>query len=284
MNPPAFTRWMLPVGLTLLFLKGLGPMTAWRRSGNGLLRRRLPGPALLFAVSAAVLWAVGVRKPPALLTFSLCAFVLGALLQEIVDGVRLRRRATGADPFSALAGLFSRNRRRYGGYLTHVGVALMFIGFGGSAYKIEKEFQLARGRRAQVGDYTLRYDGATVAQDEQKHMTIATLSVYQGEERLGTLRPARWVYFKHEAQPSTKVDIRRTLKEDLFVALGSYEPQSQMAAFKGLVNPLVNWIWIGFLVMCLGSVLALVPRAAHRPAPAPVSHEQLLEEELRKLD
>ena len=318
-NPAAFTRWMTPIGLALLFLKGVGPMMSWRRSPRSMTGMLLVAAGLLSPSALILFFAMTVRRPMPLLTFCLSIFVVGNLLREVMLSARLRRRRTGADVFSAVLGMVARNRRRYGGYMVHAGVALMFVGFGGEAYKLESEVQLARGQRTRIGSYTLRYDDTKVTEDEQKNMTTTTLSLYRGEERLGTMHPGRWVFFKHENQPQTKVDIRRTLKEDLFVAFGSYDPRSQVATFKAMVNPLVNWIWIGFVLLWVGASVAISPRrratalAADMGAPsrslppsgvnplgppdmgapsrslppaaeAGSSHQLLLEEELKKLE
>ncbi len=255
---------MVPLGLALLVLKGIGPMIGWRRSTPEGLRHQFLIPVLVALVTAGGLAALGVREALPLATFAGCGFVLATIVLEIARGVRVRQRSTGGDPLSALGGLFSRNRRRYGGYLVHAGVALMFIGFGGEAYKLEAEIQLSRGQRTAIGHYTLRHDGIEVTRDDQKEMTTATLSVFRDGKRLGTVHPARWQYFKHEGQPTSEVDIRRGLREDLFVVLGSFEPKSDLATFKMIVNPLVNWIWIGFVLLSLGTAIALVPRRLQR--------------------
>jgi cytochrome c-type biogenesis protein CcmF len=259
-SAPAFNKWMVPLGLALLVLKGIGPMIGWRRSTLGGLRHQFLIPTLVTLATLGGLAALGLREPLALATFAGCAFVLATIVLEVARGVQVRRRSTGGDPLTALGGLFSRNRRRYGGYLVHAGVALMFIGFGGEAYKLESEIQLARGERTVLGRYTIRYDGIEHSRDEQKEMSTATLSVYRGGDRLGSVHPARWLYFKHEGQPTSEVDIRRGLREDLFVVLGSFDPGSDAATFKMIVNPLVNWIWIGFVLLSLGTGVALLPR------------------------
>jgi cytochrome c-type biogenesis protein CcmF len=274
-----FNLWITPPGLLLLLLTGVGPLLGWRRTTAGARRQLLLRSMTAVVVIGAffvVLFLLGVRPaeetslhvPPAvravwsylpLLAFGLSAFVAVQVVQELVRGTVFRSRSTGADPLTALLGLVGRNRRRYGGYTVHLGVALMFLGFAGEAYKQEAEVMMRRGQRAAIGGYTLRYDGITDRADGQKRMLTATLSVFDraGGRRLGTIRPARWVYFKHQGQPTTEVDIRRSAREDLFVALGGLEQGT--ASFKVIINPLVNWIWIGFLLLTVGVVIALAP-------------------------
>jgi len=275
-SAPAFNLWMVPIGIILLFLKGFGPMVGWGRTTRAGLRRQMLIPLVAAVVVAVLLFLLGVRGakpttislPPLLaalwrylplLIFTLCTFVSAQVLQELARGVAIRRRSTGADHVTALVGLISRNRRRYGGYAVHLGVVLMFLGFAGEGYKDQAELLMKRGQRATVGRYTLRYDGVKNRTDDQKRMLTATLSVYAGGKRLGTMHPARWVYFKHEGQPTTEVDIRRSAREDLFVVLGDHDGRLDAATLKVIVNPLVNWIWIGFVLLTLGTVIAMAP-------------------------
>jgi cytochrome c-type biogenesis protein CcmF len=257
----AFNRWMIPNGLALLVLTGLGPMIGWRRTKWAGLRRQFIWPAAFGALVAAALALAGVGEPLPLFTFATCAFVAATVVQELVRGVLIRRRSSGEDPFAALVELVSRNRRRYGGYFVHLGVVLMYLGFAGGAYKEEAELLMTRGQRAAVGRYVIRYDGIKTHSDAQKQMTTASLSVYDasGDKRLGTVRPARWLYFKHERQPTTEVDIRRSAREDLFVVLAGHDQRTGAATFKVVINPLVNWLWIGFLLLTLGTGIALAP-------------------------
>jgi cytochrome c-type biogenesis protein CcmF len=275
-SAPAFNRWMVPIGLALLFLKAFGPMIGWRKTTAAGLRRQFLIPLVAAAASLGTLLAFGARGVLPLSTFTLCALVLGTVVVETARGVRVRRRSTGADPLTALLGLFGKNRRRYGGYLVHVGVALMFIGFGGEAYKQESEVQLARGQRARLGRYTIRYDDTQVTRDDQKEMTTATLSLYRDDQRVGVVHPARWLYFKHEDRPTTEVDIRRTAMEDLFVILGSYDPGLGTATFKVIINPLVTWMWIGFVLLSLGTGIALAPSGARKARRVPAAVVGLL--------
>jgi len=277
-SAPAFNLWMVPIGLILLFLKGFGPMVGWGKTTRAGLLRQMLIPAVAATVGTGILLLLGVHGarpttinlPPLLtviwrylplFTFALCTFVAVQVLQELIRGVAIRRRQQSMDPLTALVRLIGRNRRRYGGYIVHLGVVLMFLGFAGEGYKDEAELLMKSGQRATVGRYTLRYDGIENRVDDQKRMLTATLSVYTdgGRHRLGTIHPARWVYFKHEGQPTTEVDIRRSAREDLFVVLGDYDEKLQAASIKIIVNPLVNWIWIGFVLLTLGIGIAMAP-------------------------
>ena len=129
MAQPFFNKWMLPIGLILLFLTGVGPLLAWRKSTLSNLRDSVPvARALRPSSPAAALGALGFRVWASGLCFALCAFVAGTIAQEFWRGANVRRRATGTDLFTALIGLVGRNKRRYGGYIVHLGIVLIFLG------------------------------------------------------------------------------------------------------------------------------------------------------------
>lgn len=264
---PAFNRWTVPLGIALLILTGLGPMLAWRKtSGAGLLRQFLWPTVSAVGTMAALLLASPYPFGLATFTWALCAFTSVTMLQEIIRGVRIRRATTKVGFATAISQLFARNKRRYGGYVIHFGVVLMFIGFGGEAFKIEKEVLLKRGQVMDVGQYTVRMDDIKSDIDDQKTIVRADMTVFQGKKELGKIHPARWTFFRHENMPTTEVALRRSFKEDLFIALGEHDVKQGVAQFKLVVNPLVNWIWIGFLILTFGTVIAMMPSSSRAPA------------------
>jgi cytochrome c-type biogenesis protein CcmF len=262
---PFYNKWMAPIGLVLLFLTGAGPLLAWRKSTLGNLRDSFLIPAGCGVVTGGVLKALGLDIWASGLCFSLCAFVAGTIGQEFVRGARIRRRNTGTDVFTALVGLVGRNKRRYGGYIVHLGIVLMFFGFAGNAYKIDQQVALKAGEEITVGRYTLRNDGVKVHDDGQKQMTTAYIAVFENGQQIDTLYPAKWAFRRHEDSPTTEVAIRRGFAEDLYIVMPSNDPRtaaSQVAPLEIVVNPLVNWIWVGFGVMALGTGIALLPERA----------------------
>ena len=254
----AFNRWMAPIGLALLALFGAGPLLSWRRTPPATVARLAIFPALAAGGTVAALFVVGWSKPLPMAVLALCAFDLAAVVQDMVSSWIGRWRSGGAMAVLR-AELKAEVRRRRGAHLMHVGMVLMFVGFAGEAYKTEKQVMLTERQKVTVGRYTLRFDGATVTRDEQKEMLTTSLSAYLGAVHVATLQPARWVYYKHEDQPTSEVAIKRTLREDLFVALGSYDSSRKQAAFKVIINPLVNWIWIGFILMTVGAGVNMIP-------------------------
>ena len=146
-GPPFFNKWMAPIGLFLLFLTGFGPLLAWRKSTLSNLRDQFLWPTLAAVVTGGALVAFGVRVWSSGLCFALSAFVTGTIVQEFWRGTNVRRGVTGTDIFTALVGLVGRNKRRYGGYIVHLGIMLMFLGFAGSGFK-QRNAAAAEARRA----------------------------------------------------------------------------------------------------------------------------------------
>jgi cytochrome c-type biogenesis protein CcmF len=203
------------------------------------------------------------------LCFALCAFTLTTVVQEFYRGTRIRQAHTKLDFFTSLIGLVARGKRRYGGYLVHVGVLLMFIGFAGNAYKDEHDFTMDKGQTVSIGKYALRYDGARETADTAKQMLTAVLTVTKSGKPFDVMHPAKWSYRHHEDEPpTTEVDIHRSLAEDLYVVLNGIEQQGNIAMIKVVINPLVNWLWLGFLVLIVGTVIAFMPDRAYQLAAA----------------
>jgi cytochrome c-type biogenesis protein CcmF len=262
---PFYNRWMAPIGLILLFLTGSGPLLAWRKSSLKNLRDSFIVPVSLAVVTGGVLKAFGLNLWPSGLCFALCAFVAGTIGQEFWRGANIRHKNTGTDIFTAIVGLVSRNKRRYGGYIVHLGIVLMFLGFAGGSYKVDRQVALKLGEEVTVGSYTIRNDGIKVHDDGQKQMTTAYLSVFEKGKQIDTMYPAKWAFRRHEESPTTEVAIRRGFAEDLYVVMPSNDPRtaaSQVAPLEIIINPLVNWIWLGFGVIAFGTGLSLLPERA----------------------
>ena len=262
-GPPFFNRWMLPIGLILLFLTGVGPLLAWRKSTVINLRDQFLWPVVSAVVVSGVLVGLGVRVWSSGLCFGLSAFVVGTLMQEFIRGANVRRGMTGTDLLTAMIGLVSRNKRRYGGYIVHLGIVLMCLGFAGQGFSKDVQLLLKPGEEATVGDYKLHLDAIRVTDDGQKQMVTAhvTLSDTKGTA-LGQMHPAKWFYRKHEQEPTTEVAIRRAIAEDLYIVMPAFEIEDQTASVEVHINPLVNWVWMGFGVMAIGTGIALLPEGA----------------------
>jgi cytochrome c-type biogenesis protein CcmF len=256
---PFFNKWMTPVGFILLFLTGVGPLLAWRRSTLVNLRQQFLWPfAGAVSVGSAVV-ALGIPFWASGLCFALCAWVTTTVLQEFVRGSSVRQRATGTDRFTALVGLFARSRRRYAGYIVHLGIVLMFLGFAGNGFGLSETVLLKPGDRVEVGRYTFAYRTLTVTKDDQKQMITADVEVLRGAESLGRYYPARWYFFGFDSEPTTEVALRRGPAEDIHMVLAGFDVETLSSSLQFNINPLVNWIWLGVGILAIGTIISLLP-------------------------
>jgi cytochrome c-type biogenesis protein CcmF len=267
-GPPFFNSVFVPVGLAILGLTGLGPLISWRRMSRGALLRTLRIPLIAGAAVAIGLAANGVASPGALLGFSLCVFTAVAIGSEFARGSSPYRRR-GMGWIGALWQTLLRNRRRYGGYIVHLGVVLIVLGFAGSAFKTERVRELAVGDSMRVGEYTLTYDALETGETEEKAINAVEVDVTRGGKQIATLRPQLNFHFAQN-QRQSEVAIRTTPVEDLYVVVSALDPDGT-AALRAFVNPLTWWIWAGAAVMLLGMSVLLsghAPVAARAAAPA----------------
>src|SRR5690606_31039192 len=171
----------------------------------------------------AVLMPLGVHFWASGLCFALCAFTFAAIAQEFVRGARVRQRATGTDLFTALVGLFARSRRRYAGYIVHVGIVVIFLGFAGGGFKQTAQREMRPGDMLTVGDFTLQYDALRVSDDAQKQAISAHVRAFKDGSPMGEMTPARWYFRGREQEPTTEVAIRRGFAQDLYIVLAGFE-------------------------------------------------------------
>jgi cytochrome c-type biogenesis protein CcmF len=269
-GPPFFNQWMIPIGLAMLFLTGVGPLLAWRKSAVVNLRDQFLFPALTGLLVGGAVVALGVRVWSSGLCFAFSGFVVGTIVQEFWRGARVRQQTSGTDLFTALVGLVGRNKRRYGGYLVHVGIVLMFLGFAGSGYKQKQIVEATPGQNVTVGDYTVRFDSLKVTQDERKQMVTSEMTVFRNGAELTRMYPARWYFHGRESEPTSEVAIRRSFGEDLYLVMSDFNLAEQRASLEIHVNPLVNWLWLGFGMLAFGTFIALLPDRAFAFAEARV--------------
>jgi cytochrome c-type biogenesis protein CcmF len=268
---PFYNKWMAPIGLILLFLTGFGPLLAWRKSSFKNLRDSFMVPTIVGVLTVTILLATGLRNWASVTCFALAALVTATISQEFWRGTKIRKKNTGTDLFTALVGLVGRNKRRYGGYIVHLGIVSMFLGFAGNAYKLDEQVLLKQGESAKVGRWEFRNDGIKVSDDGQKQMTTAYVTVLENGKQIDSLYPAKWVFHRHEDSPTTEVAIRRGFWQDLYLVLPATDPAmmaAQTTTLQIVVNPLVNWIWLGFGIIAFGTGIALLPERAYSFAVA----------------
>jgi cytochrome c-type biogenesis protein CcmF len=263
-GPPFFNSVFIPLGLAIIGLTGIGPLISWRRMSKGAFTRIVRIPLLVGAVPIGVLFATGVRSVGALLAFGLCAFTTTAICTEFVRGSRLHRQHDGVGMTRALTLTVKRNRRRYGGYIVHLGVILIVIGLAGAAFRTERHALLSMGDEMKIGDYTLTYAARDQETSAEKQINTARIDVMKEGVAAGALYPQRNFHLAQE-QPQSEVAIRTGPVEDLYVVITSFD-QDGDAAVRAFVNPLTWWIWVGAAVMLGGMAILL-----SSPAPARAS-------------
>jgi cytochrome c-type biogenesis protein CcmF len=257
-GPPFFNRINVPIGLFLLFLTGVGPLFAWRRTSLDSLRRNFQWPLAAALVLAAALFAAGMRHYYALMCFALCLFVAWTIVAEFYKGSRAIHARTGHNLLFSAVELTHRNTRRYGGYLVHFGIVLMFVGFAGSAFNKDQTAEVKTGDKFSVGHYQLTVSDIRSGENGNYAWSKALVEASKDGHYLATLEPEHRLY-KASNQPTSEVAIRRRLDEDLYLNFAGYSNDNQRAVLQAYVNPLVSWIWIGFWVLAMGTLVCLVP-------------------------
>src|SRR5579884_2005841 len=253
-----YNRLMVPIGLFLLLLTGLGPLFAWRRTSVESLRRNFQWPGIAALVLVVALFAAGVRHPYALISFGFCLFVALTVIIEFYKGGRAIAAKNEMNLLRAMVELTHRNTRRYGGYLVHMGIVLMFIGFTGHAFNQAEVKELNAGDSMRIGKYELKMVRMTQGQTENYQWHRAAMDVYKDGSFLGTLEPEKRFYMASR-QGTSEIGIRQRPNEDLYLNFGGMSDDNQRAVIQAYVFPLVSWIWIGGLVLIGGTLICLVP-------------------------
>jgi len=266
LGPGWFTSVAAVVALPLLLLTGIGPLVAWRRATPASLRRQLRIPVTAGVATGAVL-ALLTRdafEPIAVVVWALGAFVTATVTQEYVRAIRARMRH-GEGPFAALVTLFRKNQRRYGGYIVHLGVVFLFVGFAGSALNEERLETLEPGDAVQMNGYRLEYKTAHAIPAQHYGGAVARIALFEDGRPVATLAPEKRMYWL-EQQPASIPAVWSTLNEDLYVILTAIEADGA-ATLKIRRNPLVSWVWLGGFTFVLGTALVMWPHASPRRTP-----------------
>jgi len=260
-DAPYYNRVNVPIALFLLFLTGVGPLIAWRKSSLGSLRRAFLIPALCgFAVFLTLL-ASGVYHPAALISLALCAFVISSIAGEFWKGARAIQAKEHLGLPRSVFELSWRNTRRYGGYLVHMGIVIMFVGFTGAAFNRHETRNLGLGQSVRFGHYELKLLTVNDAPTPNYDFSRAALAVSRDGKLINQLEPEVRFYTSSQQQASI-VGIRRRLNEDLYVNYSGVLPDNSKAIFQMYIFPLVSWIWIGYCVLLFGTLVCLIPAKA----------------------
>ena len=265
---PFYNRVAIPIGLFLLFLTGVGPLLPWRSTSLKSIKRNFILPVVALWAMVIVCLAVGVRpwkdgsfQPGefyALISFSVSAAVMTAILSEFLRGASVISRQTGKNLATGIWLLTRRNTRRYGGYIIHIGVVIVVIGLAGAAFNRNVESELGLHDKLQIGPYTLVQVGATQDSNLNYNSEYAMLDVYRDGKKQFQMAPEKRVYLVSN-QPQTMVAIHSLPSWDLYVVYEGSNPDTGNPIIKAFLNPLVGWIWAGLVILIWGTFIALVP-------------------------
>jgi cytochrome c-type biogenesis protein CcmF len=265
----SYNRFAGPLGLLLLALVGICPLVDWRKTSLRRLLRSSWIQAVVAVVTAVLLLIFGDWQFGAVLAFAIVAFVAATIVLQMAQGIRARMRTARENPFVATARAVARNRRRYGGQIIHLAIVLIVMGIAASqARQSEVTVSLAKGETVDVGGYTLTYRDFTYQQLQEggnKLRNEAVLDVLRNGRLVWTATPERNFHSNVDGSV-TEVALRSNLKEDLYIVLASLESDG-LAAFQVISTPLVIWLWIGGMLLILGTLIAVWPSRA-RTAPA----------------
>jgi cytochrome c-type biogenesis protein CcmF len=274
---PFYNRVNIPIGLFLLFLTGIGPLLAWRSTSLRSIRRNFILPSIAMAVTAAALMIFGLRPWNdgddmqsmlfSLVAFTLSAGVITAIVEEFLRGANVVRTQTGKNILSSIVLLTRRNTRRYGGYIIHFGIVVMFIGIAGGAFNQSREMEMSYGDTLSIGPYQLTCRSITQDSKPEYDTDFAVLDVTKNGKYITQLSPEKRAYFAgtdHE-QPSTIVALHSTAEADLYTVFEGKNPDTGRPIIKVFLNPLIAWIWIGVVIVVIGTFIALVPNLIRSP-------------------
>jgi len=260
---PFFNQVNGPIFLALIVLIGICPLIGWRRATAENLARNFLRPFAVSLVALIGLFVIGVREWYGLVAFSAVAFVLATIGLEYYRGTLARMRQYGENVFLALFNLVNSNRRRYAGYIVHIGVILGVVGIAGSSfYQVDTQMNLKPGDSVTLKQYTLQFDGLQIYPTENHQVVAARLNVSENGNRVGTLSPEKDYYDSpdpNQSQSTTEVAVRTTALEDLYVILAGFDSKAGTATVKVIINPLIVWLWIGFGTLVAGTLIAAWP-------------------------
>src|SRR5512139_1689681 len=278
-GPPVFNQLVGPQVAAMILLMGIGPLAAWHRSSSEALGRMIWKPAVIAVAVMVLLFVTGVDRIFVVIGFGLVIFSLAITLTEYWRGMRARHKLSGENYFAAFTHLIARNRRRYGGYMIHLGVLVMGIGVIGSInYQVETQRSLAPGGQMEVGPYTITYERALTCDPSAGQMSddcapwyaergrdIAIVAGYMTIEKAGQapmrVAPYREIFLNGTGE-LTPPGVVSTVGEDLYLLfLGE---QSGFGTIKAYINPLIQFLWVGGIILVIGTLVAMWPTPTER--------------------
>lgn len=269
-GPPFYRSAVGPLFAGLLLLMAIVPLTVWGISAARSLGRALWMPALFALIAPIAGLFAGARGWVALIALFLCAFVIAATLFDTFRAARKRAAGHQESTWRALASVVTHHRQRYGGYLIHIGIALMALGIVGiEIFQTTTQGTIAEGESISISGYSLTFENLSFIETAAGRNTArASILILRNGRELQRVYPSS-DYYQASQQSVTIPGVRSTLSDDLYVILVDWEPiTSESATFKVFRNPLINWLWIGSGILVLGTLVALWPSPARQPRPS----------------
>jgi cytochrome c-type biogenesis protein CcmF len=277
---PFFNKINVPIGLFLLFLTGVGPLLAWRKTSFESMKRIFLWPTIAGVVVGVASLALGVRSIYPLMSFAISAFVLMTLITEFGRAARARMRNTRENMVRALFEITATNKRRYGGYIAHLGFLMLIVGFTGQAFTTEGWGEVTVGDTFAIGKYDFECKAIQDIEDPNYTGMSATLAVMRGGRHLADLAPEKRFYPNSE-QTTSEVRMYHALNEDVYVVFANVKEENNKAVIQVWINPLVSWVWLGGYVLALGTIVTLLPNRKERKL---IRRKQTVEHLLRETD
>jgi len=260
---PYFNKINVPIGLFLLFLTGVGPLLAWRKTSFASMKRIFLWPAMAAVLTSAAVFIAGVHSIYPMISLGLCAGVTVTIIGEFYRAGRARMRSTGENFVQAVIRILSINKRRYGGYIVHFGFVLLILGFTGQAFTTEGWGEVRPGDKFTVGHYELTCVSIDEIEDPNWVGLRANLDITRNGKPFTTLHPEKRYYMASE-QPTSEVRIESRFDEDLYVVFAGVNEGSDEAVIQVWINPLVIWVWVGTLIISFGTIFTILPNAKQR--------------------
>ena len=260
-----FNQLNIPIGLVLLFLMGIGPLLSWNYTSKSILLNRFKLPLsisflsgigyMIFSSSFQIYVFVAIMG---------VSFTLSSILGEFYKSYKKQKKASNF--IHSLGKMFLSNRHKNGGYIVHIGIVLLFIGFIGRAFEVEKEFSLSPGEQIYFSNYVFKLNSIKSEARDNHYAFLSEIDVIDSStnQLLVNLKPEKRIYFywnsdPEKRQPHSELDIYSTIQKDIYSIFSGYDAQKNIGYFKIMINPLVNWVWIGGVLMVIGSLFAFWP-------------------------
>jgi cytochrome c-type biogenesis protein CcmF len=271
-GPPFFNKVNIPIALFLLLLTGVGPLLAWRKTSFDALKRNFAWPLLGGVVAGAIALVFGFRDIYSLICLILGVFVTLTILSEFFRGARAIAVRDGSNLLSAVGELTMRNTRRYGGYVVHFGMVLIFIGIAGVPFNKDVQKEMAIGETLNIGPYSIlcqNFDRVATANYDSER---ATLEVFRDGKSEMMLYPERRFFLSSQVT-ETMVAVQSSPLRDLYIVYAGRSPENGQPVIHAYLNPLVKWIWFGGIVVVLGTGLAMLPNRRAALVLRPVAEQ-----------